>query len=119
MPPAESKFVGQAAYYGVSFATGEEGIFDYIAGMAVDAVDIVPEGLVVRGVPAARFAVFECPLHAIGDTYQYAFAEWLPQSPYDVSGSVPAYEQYPPEGGEGSPVLIHVPIREKHVQAAG
>ena len=30
------------AYYGVSFATDEEGVFDYVAGMAVGKVDAIP-----------------------------------------------------------------------------
>jgi predicted transcriptional regulator YdeE len=106
------------AYYGVSFATEEDGIFDYVAGMVVADVGVVPEGLVVREVPAARCAVLECPLQSIGDTYRYAFAEWLPGSPYEFDSSAPAYERYSPEGDEGSPVRIHIPIREKQVQAA-
>ncbi len=104
------------AYYGVSFSTGEEGVIDYVAGMAVRGVDLVPKPLVVREVPAARFAVFECPLQAIGDTYRYAFAEWLPGSPYAVDGSAAAYERYPPEVDVNAPVLIHIPIREKQQQ---
>ena len=101
------------AYYGVSFATGEEGGFDYVAGMAVADVDAPPEGLVIRNVPAARYAVFECPMQSIGDTYRTIFSEWLPSSPYTLSSSAPSFEQYPPAEEEGSLVRIHIPIEEK------
>lgn len=101
------------AYYGVNFATGEEGVFDYIAGMAVPDSVIVPEGLVIREVPAARYAVFECPVHGIVQTYPYVFTEWLPRSPYGLDGCAPVFEQYPPEGETESPVLIHIPIKER------
>ena len=101
------------AYYGVSFTTGEEGGFDYVAGMAVAGVSTAPEGLVMRKVPAARYAVFECHVQTIGDTYRAIFGEWLPSSPYMLSSSAPSFEQYPPEGEKGSLVRIHIPIEEK------
>ncbi len=101
------------AYYGVSFATDEEGVVDYVAGMAVGEVRVVPKGLVIRPVSAARCAVFECHLQAIGKTYRYVFTEWLPGSPYEVDSAAPAYERYPPAGDEGSPVRIYIPIRAK------
>lgn len=100
-------------YYGVSFSTGEQGSDDYLAGMAVrDATDI-PEGLVAREIPAARYAVFECPVQKIGETYQFIFREWLPNSQYEISNLTPVFEQYPPAGDEESPVLIHIPIQQK------
>jgi predicted transcriptional regulator YdeE len=101
------------AYYGVSFTTGEEGGFDYVAGMAVADVDASPQGLVLRHIPPARFAVFECPVQSIGDTYRAIFSEWLPSSPYTLSVSAPSFEQYPPEGEKESLVRIHIPIEAK------
>lgn len=101
------------AYYGVSFTAGEEGVIDYIAGMAVKDDYAVSEGLAMRRIPAARFAVFECPVDAIGETYKRIFGEWLPKSPYGFNGSAPAFEQYPPEGEDPSPVHIYIPIQDK------
>jgi len=98
------------AFYGLSFSGAEEGAFEYIAGMSVKDINIVPRGLVVREVPAARYVVFPCPLSAIGETYRYIFREWLPGSPLALSITAPVFEQYPPVGEENSPVLIHVPI---------
>ena len=98
------------AFYGLSFSGLAEGSFEYIAGMAVKVIPVVLSGLVVREVPAARYAVFSCPLTAIGETYRYIFREWLPGSPLALNITAPVLEQYPPVGEEASPVLIHVPI---------
>jgi predicted transcriptional regulator YdeE len=100
------------AYYGVNFPTKDEGVFDYVAGMAVGGAVTPPEGLVIRRIPAARYAVFECSMIKIGETYQHIFSTWLPGSPYRPSGSTPVFEQYAPEG-ENPLVRIHVPVEEK------
>lgn len=102
------------AYYGVEFASDEQGAMDYLAGMAVGEVGSVPEGLVVRDVPAARDAVFECTVATIGQTFDAIFGRWLPDSPYEHDPGKPGFERYPPDTATGdSPVLIHVPIRPK------
>ena len=101
------------AYYGVSFATGEEGVIDYIAGMAVEDNYDVSEGLSMRRIPAARYAVFECSVTDIGKTYNYIFREWLPKAPYEFNGSAPAFEMYPPESEDQSRASIYIPIKEK------
>jgi predicted transcriptional regulator YdeE len=98
------------AFYGLSFSGFEEGAFEYIAGMAVKDVPVIPCGLVAREVPAARYVVFPCSLTDIGETYRYIFRQWLPGSPLALSITAPVFEQYPPVGEEASPVLIHVPI---------
>ena len=101
------------AYYGVSFSAREGIGVDYIAGMAVSDPTIVPDTLEKREVPKARYAVFECSLAEIGETYRYAFAEWLPRSPYNLNTSVPVFEQYPPMGQEAELVQIFIPIKPK------
>lgn len=100
------------AYYGVWFATDEKGMMDYVAGMAVGEVESVPEGLVVRDVPAGGYAVFEGTLKTIGETYDYAFGEWLPTSGYHLDKKLPAFEHYPPDTkGQDDPVSIYVPVQ--------
>jgi predicted transcriptional regulator YdeE len=101
------------AYYGVSFSAREGIGVDYIAGMAVSDPTIVPENLEKREVPKARYAVFECPLAEIGETYRYAFAEWLPRAPFILNTAVPFFEKYPPQGEEASMVQIYIPIKPK------
>ena len=48
---------------------------DYLAGMAVEGVVDVPEGLTLREVPASRYAVFECTVKTISDTYDWIFQD--------------------------------------------
>lgn len=103
-------------YYGVSFATAVEDCLDYVASMAVKSAATVPVGLVVREVPAATYAVFACRVAAIGPTKRYIFAEWRSKSGYQMDTAAPAFEQYPPAEDTESPVLIHIPIREKQAK---
>ena len=65
-------------YVGVSFPTAEEGVTEYLAGMIVAAGTPAPEGLEARTVSGGPYAVFECPVEAIGATYQHVFSVWLP-----------------------------------------
>jgi AraC family transcriptional regulator len=103
-------------YYGVSFGAAQDGGFDYLAGMAVTPVEQVPEGLQVCEVPAATYAVFACPVQAIGQTYGYIHGEWRSATGYELDATKPAFEQYPPAAETNAPVLIHVPIRENQLR---
>lgn len=100
-------------YYGVGFAAAGDGPFDYLAGMAIMPVQTVLEGLVVREIPAATYAVFACPVMEIGPTYGYIFGEWRAKSGCQVDTAAPAFEQYPVAEDAASPVQIHIPIRAK------
>jgi len=104
-------------YYGITFNTEELNVFEYLAGMAVkdilDGALEISEDLLIRQIPSASYAVFESQVYAIGQTYQHIFAEWFPESLYKPGGPAPVFEQYPPQGHEKSPVLIHVPIEKK------
>jgi predicted transcriptional regulator YdeE len=100
------------AFYGISFSGDQPGSVDYLATMAVDSSTPVPVGLVMRRVPKSRYAVFECPVQSIGETYRFVFNEWLPGSSLELSLTAPVFERYPPEGKESWPVLIHIPIKE-------
>jgi len=102
------------AYYGVGFGTEESSKIEYLAGMAVGDVDSLPQGLVLRDVPAARYAVFQCTVKTIHQTYDYIFDEWFPSSPYEHDEPKPLFEHYPPDTATAeSPVFLHVPIRLK------
>jgi AraC family transcriptional regulator len=101
-------------YYGLSFATKQQDLIDYVAGMAVsDETAPMSDGLVVRKIPTAQYALFKCPVEKIGQTYQYIFGKWLPNSLYKISPIAPAFEEYPPEGQEKLPVCIYIPISKK------
>jgi predicted transcriptional regulator YdeE len=101
--------------YGVYFATDEPGMADMLAGMAVGAVADVPEGLVLREVPTATYAVFECAMDALGPTWAAIYEEWLPASDqYEEDETKACLEYFPPGAEDGrAPVLIHVPVKNK------
>lgn len=98
-------------YYGVSFAADAAGSFDYLTGMAVRSAADTPEGLEVRVVPAATYAVFACPVPSIGQTYGYVFGPWRAESGCVPDVTAPAFEEYPPATETNAPVLLHIPIR--------
>jgi AraC family transcriptional regulator len=98
--------------YGIYFATDEPGMDDYVAGMAVPPGTQARMGFVVREVPAAHDAVFECTIATIAATWRAIFEEWMPKSGFEPDLSAPAMERY--AAGcceESSPVTIHVPVR--------
>jgi predicted transcriptional regulator YdeE len=100
--------------YGVDFATNQKGVFDYLAGMAVQNGAVAPDpNLVTRQVPAARYAVFKCPYQNIGQTYKEIFSKWLPKSRYEIDKAACSFEIYAMRGRETRPVAIHIPIKNK------
>lgn len=100
-------------YFGVNVPTDQEDATDYVAGMMVGDDTPIPVGLEKRPVPGGQFAVFECPVGAIGDTYRYIFTAWLRDATVDFDPAVPVFEEYP-ESTSQRPVRIHVPIRQRH-----
>lgn len=76
--------VGQAAY-GACFSgpeTAEKGEFEYVASFEVSDTNEVPDGMVIRDVPAYKYAVFthHGKLDNLQKTYKYIYETWLPQS---------------------------------------
>jgi len=104
----------EEAAYGVYFPTEQEGADDFVAGMAVSGVTAAPAGLVLREVPAAHEAVFECTMSNIGPTWQQIFETWMPAAGYELVRGAPPFERFPPGCHEGTaPVTIHVPVRKR------
>ena len=100
-------------WYGVCFGGDAEGALHYLAGMAVPAGSTCPDGLAMRDVPAARYAVFECTVATIHETYEHIHHTWLPASRYTYDEPKPGFEHYAPGTDSGdSQVLIHVPVHE-------
>jgi predicted transcriptional regulator YdeE len=101
-------------YYSVYYATKQQGVFDYLAGMGVQSDAAAPDpNLVARKVPAARYAVFKCPFQDIGKTYQEIFNNWLPNSRYEIDKKSCSFEIYAMRGRENRPVFIYIPIKNK------
>ena len=105
------------AYYGANFGADGGKAIDYLAGMAVEGVDDVPEGLTLRDVPTSRYAVFECTVRTISDTFDWIFDHWLPTAPYsrpDETSPKADFERYPPATDSGdTPVLLHIALEEE------
>ena len=111
----ESVALGET-YFGVRFPTEDEDVSDYLAGMVV-AADTPPlDGLEKRTVPGGPFAVFECPVEAIGETYRYIFTGWFANSDARFDPTGPVFEEYP-EDTSKRPVRIYVPL-ERPITAA-
>lgn len=91
-----------------------EGGFTYVAGVEVDRLDAVPEGMIALTIPENRYAVFTHSGHVsrINDTVRQIWGAWLPTSPYR---HVPAPdfelydERWNPATGDGE-IDIWVPI---------
>jgi predicted transcriptional regulator YdeE len=102
----------QKVYLGVSYPTNDERVIEYLAGMRVAAETPAPEGLEARTVSGGEYAVFECPLDAIGATYQHVFAVWLPNAAVQFDPGRPSFERYPEKTPE-QPVQLHIPVRQQ------
>jgi predicted transcriptional regulator YdeE len=104
-------FSNDKAHYGVGFPTDEGIAIDYFAGKAVADVPGIPEGLSVREVPGGCYAVFECTVKTIGETYDEIFRDWLSGGAYEHDRPRPSFEYYPPDCTTGdSPVWIYIAI---------
>jgi predicted transcriptional regulator YdeE len=109
------KLATEQGYYGIYFPSKVPGKVDFIAGMAV-AEDIkVPEDLVMREIPAARYAVLECKMDAIGSTWEAIYGGWLTDSEqYAEDESKACFEYFPPGADEGKALVsINVPLKSK------
>ena len=85
----EIKHITGQCNYGACFSKFEgqaEGEFEYVACYEVTDASDIPEGMVVRQIPAYKFAVFthKGKVHNLGETYQYIYETWLPQADVEL-----------------------------------
>jgi predicted transcriptional regulator YdeE len=99
-------------YFGVNFPTDDERVTEYVAGMQVPPDTAVPADLEARDVPGGDYAVFECPLEAIGATYQHVFTVWLPSAAVRFDPGRAPFEEYP-ENTPEQPVRLHIPVQQQ------
>lgn len=76
--------VNSGDHLGIAMRDGKED-FDYLIGLEVSSADHVPDGMKAVTVPTHEYAVFTHKglIGRIGETYQYIYGEWLPQSEYN------------------------------------
>ncbi|MBT3374720.1 MAG: AraC family transcriptional regulator [Lentisphaerae bacterium] len=110
LPEIEARCTGDVCL-GAYFAGGDDGLLEFVAGRpARDGVD-VPADLVMREIPAATYAVFECTMEAIGATWDAIYSDWLPSSSYVTDADKACFEEFAPGCHEGkTPVRILVPV---------
>ena len=99
----------------------DDGSFDYVAGVAVERVDRLPEAAIAESVPRQTYAVFR---HKVGSpdlhaelqrTIRWIWGTWLPGSDFEYLGG-PDFERYPPGFDPGKPgmfVDIAIPVRKR------
>lgn len=113
---SEIKHIQPEAAYGVCImAEGlPEGEFEYIAGFAVKQIDALPEGMVVRIIPAYTYAVFahRGGHEGLKQTYHNIYNVWLkemgyqPISPLDMEVYTDEFKDFAPD----SVFYIYVPV---------
>lgn len=115
---AEITHVVNAYTLGVCSELRADGAFSYVAGFEVDSAEDIPQGMVAKQLPAARYAVFthHGPLfggeHDLGATYADIYRDWLPKSGYQHAAS-PEFERYDERfafGQAQSEMEIYIPI---------
>src|SRR5262249_37242258 len=104
--------------YGVCTAadppSSDEPGFTYVAAVAVERIDTIPDGMIALSIPAGRYAVFTHQGHIsrIGDTVKQVWGPRLPAAPCRHEPR-PDFEQYDerwdPQAGLGE-IDIWVPI---------
>jgi AraC family transcriptional regulator len=90
--------------------------FIYLAGMEVSKVESIPEGMTVKEIPAADYAVFEHhgSLETLHATYDALYSGWFSASEYTQHGDYD-FELYDERFEFGSPesiMEIWVPIKK-------
>lgn len=107
--------VGDNVTYGVSTGFDHEtNEFDYIACMAVELVEEVPQGMVSLDIPQGTFAVFTTTLPNMVEAYDYAYNTWLPNSGYERH-EAPDFEEYGPDFDGQDPnseFQFYVPLKK-------
>jgi predicted transcriptional regulator YdeE/DNA-binding transcriptional MerR regulator len=92
-----------------------KGEFEYVAGLVVSQVEDIPQGFVVREVPAHKYAVFTHTgsLGTLKATYEYIYQTWLPQSGYELDSNID-FEYYDEDFKDFAPdsrFYIYIPIK--------
>lgn len=103
--------------YGLCCNPGQDGSFEYIAGIEVSSIADLPPVFRHFKVPQQRYAVFRHQGHVstLHQTFFTIFNQWLPASGYALADA-PEFEQYSadfePSQGQGY-VEVWIPLTKK------
>lgn len=103
--------------YGVSHNFGDDGHFDYLAGVQVGSASGLPAEFQHVRIAPHLYAVFthSDPIGAIGATHMAIWSKWMPESKFQPAEPLnfERYdERFDPRTNTG-PVEIWVPIKDK------
>mgnify|MGYP006280728753 CR=1 FL=1 len=93
----------------------ESGEFSYMAAVAAEDPDPIPEGMLRIDLEPGTYAVFTFPFHMLEDVYDFAYDEWLPSSGF-VKGEGYDFEYYPEDfmpSEEGVLMQLYVSIQDE------
>ena len=96
----------------------EEETFFVLAGLIVNSVEEIPEGMTYKHIPTQMYAMFTHygPISQIYDTYDHIYNELLPRSAYEVDEAACTIEWYDERFKMESPDSeydIYVPVKER------
>ena len=109
--------VNRGELFGIALRDGAED-FDYFICLEVSSVEVIPGGMKAHTIPTHEYAVFthRGVIQRIGETYQYIYGQWLPESEYNRAPA-PFIEAYGEKfcGGttDDSEFDIWIPIVKK------
>lgn len=92
----------------------EQGSFDYVAGFEAAPDADLPDDVVLKDVPAQRYAVFDTTLADLRDTIDQIYGGWFPTSGFQ-RGPGPEFELYDAEfdpAEPGSVMQLFIPIED-------
>ncbi|MCK4956111.1 MAG: AraC family transcriptional regulator [Candidatus Cloacimonetes bacterium] len=106
--------LGICLYEGEDYKEGEE--FSYMVALVVKDDSIIPAGMVYREIPKTKVAVFTHtgPIEELGETYNYIYEEWFPQSAYALAEAdeIEWYDSRFKFDEQDSKMDIHIPIKD-------
>ncbi len=88
----------------------------YVAGIEVDRLDDIPEGMLGHVVPEANYAVFthRGPISRLAETYHHIYDTWIPSSDRELDQSdhptVEWYDERFDPASETSEMEIWIPL---------
>jgi predicted transcriptional regulator YdeE len=100
--------------YGCYYKQGENETVYYLAGYAVNNVDIIPDDFELLEINESLYAVFKVVDDKVGEMMNFIHKDWLPNSITYKMSSRPFIEYYPPSNDEARVSMeIHVPLQIK------
>lgn len=97
---------------------GEHDTFTYMAGFASDKPLELREGFISHEITACKYAIFthKGSVMTMGETYDYAYSTWLPNSEYTVKWheDLELYDdRFDMNNPDKSELDIYIPIKDK------